>query len=63
MILNDIDPLFVRKELAGTTFNFFSEEDELSYYKDKERLGRNWEYSDKESTFRSFGCVFVRFKN
>ena len=28
MILNDIDPLFVRKELAGTTFNFFSEEDE-----------------------------------
>lgn len=51
MILNDIDPLFVRKELAGTTFNFFSEEDELSYYKDKERLGRNWEYSDKEVEF------------
>lgn len=41
MILNNTDPLLVRKELAETTFNFFSEEDELSYHRNKERLGPN----------------------
>lgn len=51
MILNNIDPLFVRKELVGNTFNFFSEEDELSYNKNKERLGVDWEYSEKEVEF------------
>lgn len=44
-------PLFVRRELINSSFEFFSEEDKLRYNKNKKRLGSSWEYANKKVEF------------
>lgn len=52
MILNNVDPLFVRKELVeNSPFEFFSEENEQDFHKNKKRIGPEWEYANKKVTF------------